>query len=529
MIGLIALTLLAMGRVCTHEFVEWDDPSTIARNPDFAPPSIARIARYWTTPAGSLYVPLTYSTWGALAYVAQLPQPDDFGSTLNPWIYHSFNLLLHAATTLLVFLLLLELRFAAWPAAVGAAVFAVHPVQVEAVAWASGTKDLLCSLLVVCSMIAIVRYRHRPTTWRCLGCWCAVLLACLSKPTGIIAPFFCLIVDTMILRTHWRQSLRLLWPGFVIALIFAIVGRIVQPQISAAYTPWFIRPLVAADAIAFYLWKIVWPMKPNIDYGRTPEAIVRSGVIYLTWIAPVALALILWRFRRRASAAFPAIFVALVGVAPVLGLVGFTFQSYSTVSDHYLYPAMIGVAMLCALLFARVNRSPMRWGAAAVIALLTGVSIYSEGFWRNSQSLFTRAIEVNPRSFAAYTNRAVDLGRHGRDQEAVADLRRAIEINPDYAFAHLNLARHQMRHADPAGALASFRRVFEIYSTQKNYDPALAAGVEAAIASMLAKEGHVSEAADTLKDALKRDPGNASLRAQLDGLRIPASTRSTDR
>src|SRR6185369_15869265 len=102
----------------------------------------------------------------------------------NPWIYHSFNLLLHAATTLLVFLLLLELRFAAWPAAVGAAVFAVHPVQVEAVAWASGTKDLLCSLLVVCSMIAIVRYRHRPTTWRCLGCWCAVLLACLSKPTG---------------------------------------------------------------------------------------------------------------------------------------------------------------------------------------------------------------------------------------------------------------------------------------------------------------------------------------------------------
>src|SRR3954462_11575738 len=88
---LALLVLATMGRGCDHEFVEWDDPLTIARNPAFNPPDTHSILGYWSHPAEALYVPLTYSVWGGLAYIARVNEPDDFGLLLKPWIYHSAN------------------------------------------------------------------------------------------------------------------------------------------------------------------------------------------------------------------------------------------------------------------------------------------------------------------------------------------------------------------------------------------------------------------------------------------------------
>ena len=112
----------------------------LANNAAFNPPNLALIAEYWARPAEALYAPLTYSVWGALAFVAHVNQADESGSTVNPWVYHSANVLIHVITTLLVYTILKRLRRHEWAALIGAAIFAVHPVQVETVAWASGQK-----------------------------------------------------------------------------------------------------------------------------------------------------------------------------------------------------------------------------------------------------------------------------------------------------------------------------------------------------------------------------------------------------
>src|SRR4051812_36290366 len=143
---LLLLVLASMGRICTNEFAGWDNPSNISRNPDFDPPTLKGIAGYWLKPTQGMYIPLPYTIWGLLAYVARVEQPDLSGSRINPWVYHSANLAVHALTSLLVLATLRRMGLRAWAAWMGAAVFAVHPLQVETVAWASGLRDLLCTL-----------------------------------------------------------------------------------------------------------------------------------------------------------------------------------------------------------------------------------------------------------------------------------------------------------------------------------------------------------------------------------------------
>jgi tetratricopeptide (TPR) repeat protein len=236
------------------------------------------------------------------------------------------------------------------------------------------------------------------------------------------------------------------------------------------------------------------------------------------------LAILLWITRRRLPGAFAGALLAGIGVAPVLGLVPFTFQAYSTVADHYLYPAMLGISLIVATLLARANA---RWNllAGAVVIVLATLSFYTAGFWRNTQTLFTHTLEVNPRSFLAYTNRAVDHIRHDDFDTAYDDLRQAVEINPDYAFAHLDLAELLLKRNDTAGALAEFRQVFRVYSSQRNFDPKLASGSASVIATLLAQRGEYGQAAQILQDALDHDPSNEQLSQLLTAMRSRAATK----
>src|SRR5829696_6553380 len=190
---LVAATLLAFYPVVTFDFVSWDDYETVARNPRLAPPTPASLATFWTRPHMNLYTPVTYTVWAVLANAApQRPTPP-VNSTLNPRLFHALNLALHAAAALVVFAVLLDV-FETTPAALGGAMlFALHPVQVEPVAWVSGAKDLLCGLLSIVALwqyLQYVRMRRadaEPSApaerWRACGfATLALVLALLSKP-----------------------------------------------------------------------------------------------------------------------------------------------------------------------------------------------------------------------------------------------------------------------------------------------------------------------------------------------------------
>ena len=144
--------LLTLGRVCVNEFAGWDDPENISTNPYYDPPTLRGIAHFWAGPTTGMYIPLPYTLWGGLAYVARVAEPDASGSRLNPWVYHTANLLIHLATCLLVLDFLNRVTKRQWAAWFGAAVFAIHPMQVETVAWASGARDLLCVFFIAAAM-----------------------------------------------------------------------------------------------------------------------------------------------------------------------------------------------------------------------------------------------------------------------------------------------------------------------------------------------------------------------------------------
>src|SRR5687767_5212952 len=144
-VALAFVTFLAYARVPTHGFTWWDDHQTLHRNPDFNPPTLAGIARYWSEPEAGLYIPVTYTVWGLLAVVAHGGRADAIGSVLNASVFHFASVVVHIGSALMVMALLRRLLPGEdeggrrdWAAFAGAVLYAVHPVQVESVAWASG-------------------------------------------------------------------------------------------------------------------------------------------------------------------------------------------------------------------------------------------------------------------------------------------------------------------------------------------------------------------------------------------------------
>src|SRR5262245_17535649 len=148
-----------MGRMCSHEFIDWDDNMTITGNARMNPPTLATLKYYWTHGEYGLYIPGTYTVWAGLSAIARTAEEDTRGIRLNPLVFHTANVLLHATAALAAFALLIRLcrgdtgangrtatQGSPLPAFIGAALFAVHPLQVESVGWISGMKDVLCGL-----------------------------------------------------------------------------------------------------------------------------------------------------------------------------------------------------------------------------------------------------------------------------------------------------------------------------------------------------------------------------------------------
>lgn len=158
LVFLIIATFAVFAPVCGSEFVAWDDNLNVSKNPSFNPPTIETVAEYWKGPYLDLYIPVTYTIWGLLAAVAQVSVPDAMGIRLNPYVFHTANLLVHLTAVLAAYALLRRLIGRQWPALAGAMLFAIHPLQVEPVAWVTGLKDVLSGMLTIAALWQYVCY-----------------------------------------------------------------------------------------------------------------------------------------------------------------------------------------------------------------------------------------------------------------------------------------------------------------------------------------------------------------------------------
>jgi protein O-mannosyl-transferase len=585
-IGLILLVAFCFAPLLFADFTSWDDYLTVARNWRMRPPTISTIDYYFTHGAMDIYIPATYTVWTTVAAIANR---HDAASSLNPAFFHAINIVIHALSVLTVYNLIRQLTSAKPIAAfLGAAVFAIHPVQVEAVAWVSGLKDVLCGFFCLTALSLYCRTAPEPPPIGIVASmprkvdrfgdlrragWYALatlfyVLAMLAKPTAMILPLMAIAIDLFFLRRRDFGSPRqFLW--VILATPCAVWTHNLQPAISVEWFHPMQRALVAADAISFYLGKLIFPLHLCVDYGHTPS-VALAGTAHYTWIIPLILFVAVVSIPVCRRLLGPAI-LFVIPLLPVLGLVPFDFQTYSTVADHYLYLSMLAIAFAVASISAR--RSVHIVFAFSLVAFLP-LTFLQTHYWLSSTTLFEHTLSVNPRSFAAYNSlAAADIERNdfpaaevharaalaiapqnvtahvhlaaalaqtGSKQEAMKLLHEALAIDPTSSAANINLGGLLADLHDP-GAEAQLRRAITLspddpspyqnlgtlLASQNRLDEALknlaiarqlAPGdvrVATNYAIVRAAQGNRAEAVEELRRALQIDPNFAPARQAL--------------
>jgi hypothetical protein len=452
---IVAAAVLATWPVLRNGFINWDDHDQITLNPDFRPVRLTRMIDYWRGPyVGSLY-PVSYNLFGVLA---ELGRGRD--GSISSFVFHAASITLHAGSALVVFAILRLLVQRDGPACVGAVLFAVHPVQVEPVAWVSGMNTLLFALL---SLWAIWQFllatcadvsRARRTVLLA-SATIGFVLALWTKPTAVVTP---LLAGLLVLT---RRSLRPNWMILIVWLLLSIpimlITRRMQTGELITPAPLWSRPFVLGDAIAFYLYKLAFPLRLLVDYGRTPKWVSEHPWTWSLLLVPVVIGAICWRARERYPWLGIAFAFFLLALLPVLGLTPFDVQMISTVTDRYLYLAMVAPAMALAFVLARIQTRGVYVAVAIALAMLAVRSNLRARQWHDEFTLFLPELRLNPRSLAAHQVLGVTYSAKDRPDLAAEHFRAALEVKPDDPRSLYNLGNILLRQQRFADAIPFYR------------------------------------------------------------------------
>jgi len=526
------LIVLAIGivfwPVFGHQFLAWDDSVDVYNNPYLQAASLDNLLRFWRYPYESLYIPLTYTVYASAAWAPSLlTAASAAGVTPDPRIFHSLNLFLHLLSSLIVwrialFLLkrtqqkLVQQTIAVdslpltWAACGGALLFAIHPLQIEPVAWVAGMKDVLCGLLSLVAVWHYMRYvdakaeQSKPSRSAlhygiATG---AFTLALLAKPTAVVVPVVLWPLTAWGWRHSWREHLAGLWVWLLIAVACGLLTRWVQPSAGFVYEPpLWARPLIAGDAIAFYLYKLVLPIRLGPDYGRSPEFMMEHGWLLLTGLVPLLLAIGIYVKRNRLPWLFASAGIFVASLLPVLGLISFNFQRYSTVADRYVYLAMLGPALAMAWVLTRPKKRIAAIGGALVLGLFLLRSTWQIPYWYDTPTFFKHALQINSNSFLAHNNLGFALVEQGEHDEAIRHYIEALRLEPEFGKAHMNLANALARQG-------KFQDAMPHYTEAIRLEPA-SASAHSNMGVALAEQGRYDEAIYHYNEALRLQPRSA--------------------
>ena len=471
-------------RIWTDEPVvkEWSGFSRIW----LAPSEIQHEAHYWPVVYSSFW--LEHKLWG-----------------LDPTGYHAVNIFLHFANCLLLWVLMLRLEVkGAWAVA---AVFAVHPLHVDSVAWIIERKDLLSALFYLAAAMTWFRFvdASRPSRyWGAVGLF---VLALFSKSIVVTLPVALLIWHA------WKRGpvsgadvLRLV-PFFAVAILVTAADlafyRGLEP-LSLGYSL-VERALIAARALFFYAGKLLWPAELAVIYPHW-DVDASDPVSWGFLVGAAAVPAVLWALRQRIGTGplVGAAFFALT-LSPVLGFVDYGYMQFSFVADRHQYLAGCGVLAVLASAGAHAAgrlkgaaRMAAHAAGAAVLVLLMVKTWSQAGVYRNGLTFFQHIVALNPNAREAHNNLADALLFEGRFEEAAASSRIAIEQRPDDANAYVNLGRSLVN-------LGSFDEADEALRKARELDPD-SASVAQIMGELLRKSGRVEESLERFREAANMDP-----------------------
>lgn len=437
-LGLVAIIFIIYSPVWWAGFV-WDDASIVCGNPVVTGPLGLR--EIWTTSAADI-CPLTLTSWW---FVHQL-------SGLNPLPYHLLNVVLHGANAFLVWVVLKRLKVpGAWW---GAALWGMHPVQVESVAWVSELKNTQSGLFFLSSVLFFVRWLQREPLVSKSGprdYFLTVMfagLAMASKSSSVVLPVILGLLAWWIDGGLRWQRLASLVPFGLLSIAAGAVTIWTQHHQLATEIglerpeTWSDRLAVAGDAIWFYLGKIIWPYPLIAPYHRWRDP-AGAWFSYLPLAAAILSAIIVWLYRKRWRSLFMAAGWFAVCLMPVLGLVSNTYSHYSFVADHFQYLASMAPL---ALIGAGIKKLGPRVGANVsyflgliLLVLLGFLSICQARVYQDEETFWRNTLAFDPDSWAGHNNLGLYLANHGDAAGAIEEYKKALASDPRSATSYNNM------------------------------------------------------------------------------------------
>lgn len=507
---LLALAvLLVYGQVRNFEFVHYDDPYNIPENP-FVRAGLTLEGIRWA------FTTVAVDYWRPLTWLSHMLDCSLYG--LNAGGHHVTNVLIHLANSLLLLGFLNRATGRFWRSAFVAAVFALHPIHVGSVAWVTERKDVLCGLFFMLSLHAYGGYVRRPSVPRYLVVVLWFCLGLMSKPMVMTLPFVLLLLDVWPFQRISRAQTAAVWstwkwlvwekaPLLVLSAASCIftwlTGQSTGQLTSVEEFPPGVRAANVVVSYVRYLGKLVWPAELTVYHphpGHWPAWIV-IGCLAILLVVSVAIL----RKRSRAPYSLVGWFWFLGMLVPVIGIT--QGASEESMADRFAYLPFIGVYIAITWSIAEVSaairyRPALLAGVAACVLLLLGVRTWVEaGYWRNSLTLFGRALEIYPANAANLNNYGLALVRAGRVPEAIGFFEESIRNEPRNASAHTNLG------VELAGQ-ERWEEAMEHYRAALRIDPRYMRA-HFNLAAAFAAQGDLEKAIFHYRAALESDPGHA--------------------
>jgi protein O-mannosyl-transferase len=536
-------TAAAYWRLPGNGFVNFDDRTYVFSNP--------HIAGGLTWPGIKWCFTSFYAAnWHPITWLSHMVDVSIFG--MKPAGHHMVNLLLHIANCIMLFGLLRRVTGRMWESAFVAALFALHPLHVESVAWAAERKDVLSTFFWMATIWAYVGYAAKPRLSRYLVVLALFALGLMAKPMLVSLPFVLLLLDYWPLArlTSARPTLRRLIAQKVPLLVMAAASSMltVAAQKTALASLDSIdiqtRAANAVVSVGRYMTQMLWPAGLAVYYPYTGGSLLATAALVL--VVLLALTIAVLALGREYPYLPVGWFWYLVTLAPVIGIVQVGGQSHA---DRYAYIPLIGLFICIAFgighfLASRPRLQRPAWAGAAILLVLAGLVTQRQvGYWRDSATLYTRAMGVTRGNSVMMTNLAMvlmdsgssddaitrlraaveaspgdavaasalgdALGQQGRYEESMVWLQKAVQLDPDGKVAQVSLGKGYIRLRRFEDAQVHLRRAMEI-------DPHCAEAW-AQLGVVLQHTGRLDDAIDASRRAVELEPGDVAGHVALAG------------
>ena len=504
-------TLVVYHQVGDFEFVNFDDPLYVTHNP-IVQKGLSGETVAWAFTEATLetnyWVPLT---WLTILLDYQL-----YG--MNAGGFHLTNLFLHMLNTLLLFAALRRMTGRLWRSALVAALFALHPLHVESVAWVTERKDVLSSLFWMLTLLNYARYVERPGMWRYFTVFLGIVFGLMAKPMLVTLPFVLLLLDfwpfqrfaatdhQYLCKIPKRPVRQLLWekvPFLALVVLVSVMTFLTQAEGGAVKSlsayPLDVRVTNALAVYVAYIGKMLWPAGLAFFYPHPGSLPLWQPL--MAGILLISMTIFALCFAQKRPYLIFGWLWYLGTLVPVIGLV--VIGPY-VMADRYTYISLIGLFVAIVWGAADIfsaKRYPTAVAASfslLILTILAVISWYQAGYWQNSITLCKRAIAVNRNNITAHNNLAIALEARGRTDEAVRYYLETLEIDPDNAMLYNNLGYVLERQKKTVEAIYYYEKALQI-------DPKYVYAHNN-LGNVFLSQKKYSAAIDHYRQALKSDP-----------------------